>query len=306
MSDSLALVRQAPPTTVLHSTRPATQDSRAVRFACIGFTIVFLALFLFMPLFIVFYEALSAGLAKYLNSLQTSQALAAIRLTLIVALISVPVNIVFGIAAAWCIAKYRFPGRAILQTLVDLPLSVSPVVAGLMFVLVFGAQGWLGPWLAQHGLRVIFDLPGIVLTTMFITCPFVARELLPLMQSQGDDEEYAALTLGASGVQTFFRVTLPKVKWGLLYGAILCNARAMGEFGAVSVVSGHVRGLTNTLPLHVEVEYNEYHYVSAFACASLLAFLALVTLFVKSWLEWRHMKRRAAGNTNPLEDAGAA
>ena len=214
-------------------------------------------------------------------------AIAAIRLTLLTALIAVPLNLVFGVSAAWAIAKFEFPGKQILVTLIDLPFSVSPVVAGLIYVLVFGAQGWLGPWLADHDIRIIFAVPGIVLATIFVTFPFIARELIPLMQAQGRDEEEAAVTLGANGLQTFWRVTLPNIKWALLYGVILCNARAMGEFGAVSVVSGHIRGETNTMPLHVEILYNEYQFVAAFAVASLLALLALVTLALKSAVEWR-------------------
>ncbi len=234
------------------------------------------------------HEALRKGFGAYLEALKEPDAWSAIRLTLLTAAIAVPLNLVFGVAAAWCIAKYEFRGKAILTTLVDLPFSVSPVVAGLMYVLIFGAQGWFGPWLEAHGIKIVFAVPGIVLATIFVTFPFIARELIPLMQAQGNDEEQAAIVLGATGWQTFRLVTLPNIKWGLIYGVILCNARAMGEFGAVSVVSGHVRGQTNTMPLHVEILYNEYQSVAAFAVASLLALLALVTLAIKSLVEWRH------------------
>ncbi|AMU90230.1 MULTISPECIES: sulfate ABC transporter permease subunit CysW [Sphingopyxis] len=250
--------------------------------------LAFLAVFVLLPLVTVFVEALSKGVAAYGDALTEPDALSAIRLTLIVAAISVPLNIVFGVVAAWAIAKFDFPGKSVLITFIDLPFSVSPVVAGLVYVLLFGMQGWLGPWLREHDIQIIFAVPGIVLATVFVTFPFVARELIPLMQEQGRDDEEAALSLGASGFQTFLRVTLPNIRWGLLYGVLLCNARAMGEFGAVSVVSGHLRGLTNTMPLHVEILYNEYNFVAAFAVASLLAALALVTLVLKSILEWRY------------------
>ena len=250
-----------------------------------GAAAVYLVLFLLVPLAAVFHEALRKGAEAYLRAVSDPDALSAIRLTLIAAAIAVPLNLVFGVAAAWAIAKFDFPGKSLLVTLIDLPFSVSPVISGLIYVLVFGLQGWLGPYLAEHDVRIIFAVPGIVLATIFVTFPFVARELIPLMQAQGREEEEAAALLGASGWQTLWRVTLPNVKWGLLYGVILCNARAMGEFGAVSVVSGHVRGLTNTLPLHVEILYNEYQFAAAFACASLLALLALVTLALKSWVE---------------------
>jgi sulfate transport system permease protein len=258
--------------------------------ASTGLTIValaFLVVFLLLPLMAVFAEALSKGIAAYGNALTEPDALSAIRLTLTVAAISVPLNIAFGVVAAWAIAKFDFPGKSVLITFIDLPFSVSPVVAGLVYVLLFGMQGWLGPWLRDHDIQIIFAVPGIVLATIFVTFPFVARELIPLMQEQGRDDEEAALSLGASGFQTFLRVTLPNIRWGLLYGVLLCNARAMGEFGAVSVVSGHLRGLTNTMPLHVEILYNEYNFAAAFAVASLLALLALVTLVLKSILEWR-------------------
>lgn len=254
----------------------------------------FLGFFILLPLAAVFTEGLRRGVGAYLEALVEPDALAAIKLTLIVAVIAVPVNVVFGIAAAWAIAKHKFPGKSLLLTLIDLPFSVSPVISGLVYVLLFGAHGLVGPFLRDHGIQIVFAVPGLVLATMFITFPFVARELIPLMQAQGVDEEEAAITLGASGWQTFRRVTLPNIRWGLLYGVLLCNARAMGEFGAVSVVSGHIRGETNTMPLHVEILYNEYNFVAAFAVASLLAILALVTLIAKSVLEWRHGAELAA------------
>ena len=253
----------------------------------IGTALAFLTIFLFVPLAFVFVEALKKGLGVYVAALVEPDALAAIRLTLLTAAIAVPLNLVFGVAAAWSIAKFDFPGKSVLTTLIDLPFSVSPVIAGLIYVLIFGLQGWFGGWLADHDLKVIFAVPGIVLATVFVTFPFVARELIPLMQAQGIEQEEAATVLGARGWQTFWRITLPNVKWGLLYGVILCNARAMGEFGAVSVVSGHIRGSTNTLPLHVEILYNEYQFAAAFACASLLALLALVTLALKQFIEGR-------------------
>ena len=258
-------------------------------------------LFLVLPLAAVCAEALRKGFGAYLEGLREPDAWSAIKLTLITALIAVPLNLVFGVAAAWCIAKYEFKGKAFLTTLVDLPFSVSPVVAGLIYVLMFGAQGWFGPWLAAHDIKIIFAVPGIVLATVFVTFPFIARELIPLMQAQGNDEEQAAIVLGATGWQTFWYVTLPNIKWGVLYGVILCNARAMGEFGAVSVVSGHIRGVTNTLPLHVEILYNEYNFAAAFACASLLALLALVTLVIKTIVEWRHERELAAASNVPPE-----
>jgi sulfate transport system permease protein len=246
-----------------------------------------LTVVLFVPLAAIFTEALRKGVGLYFASFTDAHALAAIRLTLITAAICVPLNLVFGLAAAWAITKFQFPGKSILITLIDLPFAVSPVISGLIFVLLFGMRGWLGPWLDSHNVQIIFAVPGIVLATLFVTFPFVARELIPLMQEQGSDEELAAVSLGASGWQTFWRVTLPNVKWALLYGVILCNARAMGEFGAVNVVSGRVRGKTNTMPLHVEILYNEYNFVAAFAVASLLALLAIVTLAAKSVVEWR-------------------
>lgn len=273
---------------------PVTADAPWARRFLIGVAVAFLAVFLFAPLAIVFTEAFSRGSSAFLEAFREPDAISAIRLTLLVAAISVPLNLVFGVAAAWAIAKFSFPGKSLLITLIDLPFSVSPVVAGLVFVLVFGGQGLFGPWLAAHRLQVIFAVPGIVLATIFVTFPFVARELIPLMQEQGAIEEEAALTLGASGFRTFLTVTLPNIKWGLLYGVLLCNARAMGEFGAVSVVSGHIRGLTNTIPLQVEILYNEYNSVAAFGLAVLLASLALVTLGVKTFLEWRHADQLAA------------
>lgn len=271
-----------------------TEDHPAVRLLLTAVAISFVALFLLMPLAVVFTEALSSGLSAARDAITEPDALSAIRLTLLTAAIAVPLNMVFGVSAAWAIAKFDFPGKSILTTLIDLPFSVSPVVSGLIYVLVFGLQGWLGPWLRDHDIKIIFALPGIVLATIFVTFPFVARELIPLMTDQGRDEEEAAVSLGASGFSTFFRVTLPNIKWGLLYGVLLCNARAMGEFGAVSVVSGHIRGLTDTVPLHVEVLYNDYQYVGAFAVASLLALLAIVTLILKSFLEWRFADEIAA------------
>jgi sulfate transport system permease protein len=267
--------------------RRSNEESPVVRWALIALGLAFLTLFLFVPLAAVFHEALKKGLAVYWRAITDPDALSAIRLTLLTAAIAVPLNLVFGVAAAWAIAKFEFPGKSVLTTLIDLPFSVSPVIAGLVFVLLFGAQGWFGPWLQAHDIKIIFAVPGIVLATVFVTFPFVARELIPLMQAQGTEEEEAAVVLGATGWQTFWRVTLPNIKWGLLYGVILCNARAMGEFGAVSVVSGHIRGATNTMPLHVEILYNEYNFVAAFAVASLLALLALLTLIVKTIVESR-------------------
>ena len=274
--------------------RVSTTEAPAIRWLLTALALGFMGLFLVLPLAAVFVEALKAGWTAYWAALKEPDALSAIRLTLLTAAIAVPLNLVFGVAAAWCIAKFEFRGKAFLTTLIDLPFSVSPVVAGLIYVLVFGAQGWLGPWLAEHDIKIIFAVPGIVLATVFVTFPFIARELIPLMQAQGSDEEQAAQVLGASGWQTFWHVTLPNIKWGLIYGVILCNARAMGEFGAVSVVSGHIRGQTNTMPLHVEVLYNEYQGQAAFAVASLLALLAIVTLIVKTVVEWRHEREMKA------------
>jgi sulfate transport system permease protein len=265
----------------------ATTESAWIRRSLIAIALAFLTLFLFVPLISVFYEALKKGVGVYIAATTEPEALSAIKLTLTAAAIAVPLNLLFGLAAAWAIAKFEFRGKSVLTTLIDLPFSVSPVVAGLIYVLMFGLQGWLGPRLAENDIKIIFAVPGIVLATIFVTVPFIARELIPLMQAQGTEEEEAAVILGASGWQTFFRVTLPNVKWGVLYGTILCNARAMGEFGAVSVVSGHIRGSTNTLPLHVEILYNEYNFAAAFAVASLLALLALVTLGLKMLVETR-------------------
>ncbi len=278
----------------------ATTEPVWVRRVLIGVALVFLSLFLFMPLVSVFFEAFKKGWEVYVAAITEADAVSAMWLTLIAAAISVPLNLVFGVSAAWAIAKFEFKGKSILISLIDLPFSVSPVVAGLIYVLLFGANGWFGEWLEAHDIKIIFAVPGIVLATIFVTFPFVARELIPLMETQGTDEEQAAMVLGASGWQMFWRVTLPNIKWGLLYGVILANARAMGEFGAVSVVSGHIRGLTNTIPLHVEILYNEYNFVGAFACASILALLALVTLALKSWVEWKAERdmeaARAAAN----------
>jgi sulfate transport system permease protein len=284
---SVALSGRAPPARGQALTEPAW-----LRATLIGVAVAFLAVFLLLPLMVVFGYALRQGIGAYWAALTEPVALAAIQLTLLTAAIAVPLNLIFGVAAAWAIAKFEFRGKNLLITLIDLPFSVSPVIAGLIYVLVFGLQGWLGPWLAEHGVKIIFAVPGIVLATIFVTFPFVARELIPLMQEQGTEEEEAALSLGAAGWQIFWRVTLPNVKWGLLYGVILCNARAMGEFGAVSVVSGHIRGLTNTMPLHVEVLYNEYNFTAAFAVASLLASLAVLTLVAKSVVERRGKRER--------------
>ena len=267
--------------------RRLSRSARVARVALIGVSIAFLGLLLAAPLGAVLAQALAKGWEVYLESFADPDTRAAIRLTLLTAAIVVPINTVFGICASWAIAKFEFKGKSLLITLIDLPFAVSPVIAGLVFVLLFGAQGWFGPWLQERDIQVIFAVPGIVLATLFITFPYVARELIPLMQQQGSDEEEAAITLGASAWITFLRVTLPKIRWGLLYGVILCNARAMGEFGAVSVVSGHIRGLTTTMPLHVEILYNEYNFVAAFAVASLLALLAIMTLVLKSLVEWR-------------------
>jgi sulfate transport system permease protein len=281
--------------------RRALTEPPLVRGALLAVAVLFLAIFLVMPLVAVFAQALEKGLGAYLTALREPDAWAAIRLTLLTAAIAVPLNLAFGLAASWAIAKFEFPGKGTLLTLIDLPFAVSPVISGMIFVLLFGRQGLLGPFLGAHDVKVIFAVPGIVLATVFVTFPFVARELIPVMQALGNEEEEAARVLGAGGGQIFLRVTLPNVKWGVLYGVILCNARAMGEFGAVSVVSGHIRGLTNTIPLHVEILYNEYNFQAAFAVASLLAFLALVTLLAKSVVEWR--SRRAAPSDEPAREA---
>jgi sulfate transport system permease protein len=294
MSRSSSSERSSLPSPLPHGggssgARPTAPDLRtepkAVRIIIITIAIAFLSIFVLLPLAVVFAQAFSSGIGAYLSALSNPEALSAIRLTLAVAAISVSLNLLFGLVAAWAIAKFDFTGRTVLISLIDLPFSVSPVISGLVFVLLFGAQGFFGPWLASHGIRLLFALPGIALATTFVTFPFVARALIPLMQEQGTQEEEAAISLGASGLQTFFRVTLPNIKWGLLYGVLLCNARAMGEFGAVSVVSGHIRGETNTMPLLVEILYNEYQFVASFAIASLLAMLALVTLVAKTILE---------------------
>jgi sulfate/thiosulfate transport system permease protein len=277
-----------------HEVQSATTESRFARWTLIAVSLVFLALILLLPLAAVFIEAFRKGAGEFLTALQDEETFSAIRLTLIVAVISVPLNLVFGIAAAWAIAKFEFKGKAFLTTLIDLPFSVSPVIAGLVFVLLFGSNSLLGPWLTDHGVKILFAVPGLVLATIFVTFPFVARELIPLMQEQGTSDEEAALSLGASGWQTFWYVTLPNIKWGLLYGVLLCNARAMGEFGAVSVVSGHIRGETNTMPLQIEILYNDYNFSGAFAVATLLALLALVTLVLKTLLELRFSEEIAA------------
>src|SRR5215210_5776471 len=290
-------VLSRPATAAPRAVTRATGESRAVRLALITTALAFLALVLVVPLVLVFSQAFAKGLATYWEAIKEPDALSAAKLTLLVAAIAVPINVVFGLAAAWCIAKFEFPGKNVLITLIDLPFAVSPVISGMIFVLLFGAHGWFGSWLSQHDVKIIFAVPGIVLATMFVTAPFVARELIPLMQEQGCEEEEAAMVLGAGGWQTFFRVTLPNIKWGLLYGLILCNARAMGEFGAVSVVSGHIRGETNTLPLHVEILYNEYAFAASFAVASVLTLLALVTLGLKTLVEWQ--QRRSADGAEP-------
>src|SRR5450432_32844 len=272
------------------SGRPAA----AGQIVLIVLALLFLGSFLVLPLLVVFVQALAKGIGVYLTAIADPNAWAAVKLTLIVAAVAVPCNLVFGVAAAWAIAKFEFRGKSTLITLIDLPFAVSPVIAGLVFILLFGSHGWFGGYLRAHDIRVVFAVPGIVLATVFVTFPFIARELIPLMQAQGKDDEETALSLGATGWQTFWRVTLPNIRWGLLYGVLLCNARAMGEFGAVSVVSGHIRGLTNTMPLHVEILYNEYNYTAAFAIASLLALLALLTLAAKSFLEWRQPELRHA------------
>jgi len=267
-------------------------ESKLARWLLTGLALTFIGLFLILPLLSIFGQAFAKGWGAYLAAISDPEAVAALRLTLLAAAIVVPLNLLFGLAAAWAIAKFRFPGKNVLITLIDLPLAISPVVSGLIYVLIFGMRGWFGPWLSQHDIRIIFNTPGVVLATLFVTLPFVARELIPLMQTLGIEAEEAALVLGAGGWRTFWKVTLPEIKWGLFYGVILCNARAMGEFGAVSVVSGHIRGLTDTIPLQVEILYNEYNFTAAFAVASLLTFLALVTLAVKSVAEWKLNRER--------------
>jgi sulfate/thiosulfate transport system permease protein len=284
---------------VTAATPTGLSEPSLVRWSLIGLTLAYLGVFLVVPLLAVFVKALEKGVTVYWAAISDPVALAAIQLTLLTAAIAVPLNVLFGVMASWAVAKFEFPGKQLLITLIDLPFSVSPVISGMIFVLLCGRQGVFGPWLAGHEIKIVFALPGIVLATIFVTFPYVARELIPLMQAQGTDEEEAALTLGANGWQTFWRVTLPSVKWGLLYGVILCNARAMGEFGAVSVVSGHIRGLTNTIPLHVEILYNEYQFTAAFAVASLLCLLALVTLIAKHAIE-RKMGQRAISSTREL------
>jgi sulfate transport system permease protein len=274
-------------------TQSAADDPVWLRTLMIATTFAFISAFLILPVVVIFMEAFREGVSAYLASFKDPAGLQAINLTLIATGISVPLNLIFGLAASWAIAKFEFKGKSLLITLIDLPFAVSPIISGLIYVLMFGMQGWLGPWLAENDLKIIFAVPGIVLATIFVTFPFVARELIPLMQEQGSDEEQAAISLGASGLQTFWRVTIPNIKWGLLYGVILCNARAMGEFGAVSVVSGHIRGKTNTMPLHIEILYNEYNVVAAFAMASILALLGAVTLVLKSLLEWKVRQQRS-------------
>jgi sulfate transport system permease protein len=274
--------------------QPALKEAPLAQWLLTLAALAFLLLFLFLPLLVVFVEALRQGIGAYLAAMVEPDARSAIWLTLLVAAIAVPANLVFGVAASWCIAKFDFRGKQLLLTFIDLPFSVSPVISGMIYILMFGLHGWIGPWLKAHDIQIVFALPGIVLATVFVTFPFVARELIPLMQEQGREDEEAAIVLGAGGWQIFWRVTLPNIRWGLLYGVLLCNARAMGEFGAVSVVSGHIRGETNTMPLHVEILYNEYNFVAAFAVASLLALLALVTLVAKSALEWRFAAEIAA------------
>jgi sulfate transport system permease protein len=284
------------PTTRIMAARGVRHSPRWGRFLLIALALAFLGLFLVLPLFTVFAQAMVKGVGAYVSAISDPMARAALKLTLFVAAIAVPLNLVFGVAAAWAIAKFEFRGKSALITLIDLPFAVSPVIAGLIFIMLFGKHGWFGGLLRAHHIRVVFAVPGIVLATVFVTFPFIARELIPVMQAQGRDDEETAVSLGATGWQTFWRVTLPNIRWALLYGVLLCNARAMGEFGAVSVVSGHIRGLTNTMPLHVEILYNEYNYAAAFAVASLLALLALLTLAGKSFLEWRQPElRQAAG-----------
>ncbi|ENX48175.1 MULTISPECIES: sulfate ABC transporter permease subunit CysW [Acinetobacter] len=287
----MSLVTSSNALAIKLQSRDSTREPTWVRYTLLTIALIFFLSCLILPLILVFVEAFRQGINVYVNALINPDTLSAVKLTLLTAAIAVPLNVVFGVAAAWAVAKFQFRGKSILTTLIDLPFSVSPVIAGLMLVLIFGMQGWFGPWLMDHDIKILYAVPAIVLATVFITVPFVARELIPLMEAQGTEEEEAAIVLGASGWQTFRKVTLPNIKWGLLYGVILCNARAMGEFGAVSVVSGHIRGETNTLPLHVEILYNEYTYSAAFAVASLLAFLAIITLILKTWVEIRQEKQ---------------
>ena len=287
----MSLVTSSNALAIKLQSRDSTREPTWVRYTLLTIALIFFLSCLILPLILVFVEAFRQGINVYFNALINPDTLSAVKLTLLTAAIAVPLNVVFGVAAAWAVAKFQFRGKSILTTLIDLPFSVSPVIAGLMLVLIFGMQGWFGPWLMDHDIKILYAVPAIVLATVFITVPFVARELIPLMEAQGTEEEEAAIVLGASGWQTFRKVTLPNIKWGLLYGVILCNARAMGEFGAVSVVSGHIRGETNTLPLHVEILYNEYTYSAAFAVASLLAFLAIITLILKTLVEIRQEKQ---------------
>lgn len=280
--------------------RDATREPVWVRYTLLSIALLFFLSCLILPLILVFVEAFKQGVGVYFQALVDPDTLSAVKLTLLTAVIAVPLNVVFGVAAAWSVAKFNFRGKSILTTLIDLPFSVSPVIAGLMLVLIFGTQGWMGSWLLDHDIKILYAVPAIVLATIFITVPFVARELIPLMEAQGTEEEEAAMVLGASGWQTFWKVTLPNIKWGLIYGVILCNARAMGEFGAVSVVSGHIRGETNTLPLHVEILYNEYTFSAAFAVSSLLALLAIVTLILKTWVEYRQEKQNKSNSSSSL------
>jgi sulfate/thiosulfate transport system permease protein len=295
------IVFTRPATTAPRAIQRATGESTVVRWTLTATALGFLAVTLVLPLVLVFHEALAKGFSAYLEAIREPDALSAARLTLLIASIAVPINLVFGVAAAWCISKFEFRGKYLLITLIDLPFAVSPVISGMIFVLLFGMHGWFGPWLFDHDIKIIFAVPGMVLATTFVTAPFIARELIPLMQEQGTEEEEAAIVLGAGGWQTFWRVTLPNIRWGLLYGLILCNARAMGEFGAVSVVSGHIRGETNTLPLHVEILYNEYAFAASFAVASVLTLLALVTLTLKTLVEWG--QRRAAAERAEADDS---
>ena len=280
--------------------RDATREPVWVRYTLLSITLIFFLSCLILPLILVFVEAFKQGIAVYIQALVDPDTLSAVKLTLLTAAIAVPLNVVFGVAAAWSVAKFNFRGKSILTTLIDLPFSVSPVIAGLMLALIFGTQGWIGNWLLDHDIKILYAVPAIVLATVFITVPFVARELIPLMEAQGTEEEEAAMVLGATGWQTFWKVTLPNIKWGLIYGVILCNARAMGEFGAVSVVSGHIRGETNTLPLHVEILYNEYTFSAAFAVSSLLALLAIVTLILKTWVEYRQEKQNKSNSSSSI------